>query len=310
MRRPARSMFTAHLALLTAAWLAIVVPTSTSVGGVERASAPPLESPVTGLTAPKRQAIIGSLQEGRLRSVLVTEGDYVDAGATLFVLDDSVQRASTEIAEARAESLIEVDLAKAQWEHAQKERDWWEKLRGDERASSKELTDAVAVERIRDLEYRLAVFTREQAYRGAEMQRRLLDQFRAVAPFSGYVVGVHRKEAESVDRLEPVVTLAQLDPLEVNFDCPIGAAGSVRQMQTICVQTTEPVPAAREARITYVGRIADAASQTFRLRAEVDNGIEPWLAGVKVVIDWSGGACHAAALDEPPPGDVTPPMNP
>lgn len=296
--------------MLAVAWFAIAASTSAGFAGLGRGSDALSESLVTGLTAPKRQAVIGSLQEGRLRSVPVKEGDYIEAGATLFVLDDAVQRAATEIAEARAESLIEVDLAKAQWEHAQKERDWWVKLRGDERASSKELTDAVAGERIRELEYRLAVFTREQAYRGAEMQRRLLDQFRALAPFSGYVVGVHRKEAESIDRLEPVITLAQIDPLEITFDCPIGVAGSVRQMQTLCVQTMEPAPASRVARITYVGRIADAASQTFRLRAEVDNRDEPWLAGVKVVIDWSGEACQAMAVREPPSGRPSPPTNP
>lgn len=265
--------------------LGLAVPEPTAIHDTTEAVSCSFGEPLVGLTAPRRRVALAAVQEGRIESIPVDEGDFVRAGQVVFSLDDAVQRANVDIAAARAESTLEIDLARARWERAERDRDWRLKLHGDERASSKELNDARSDAEVLGLEYRLAVFGSAQAARTLELQRRLLEQYHVRAPFDGYVVDIARKAGETVDRFEVVLTLAQLDPLEVALDCPIPLAACFHAGDRLTVRPVDGASPARTGIVALASLVGDGASQTFKLKLLVDNADRAWVAGIKVAVD-------------------------
>lgn len=235
-----------------------------------------------GITVPTTTATIGSVQRGRIAKVTAAEGSWVNAGDIVFTLADDVQRARVEFAQAAAESTLEVDLARARWKRAKHELDRLVTLYGDNSASSKELADTVAEEEVRRIDYKLARFAHEQAMRAYERERRRLDEFHVRAPFTGYVSEHLRHPGETVDETDGVVVLAQLDPLQVEVDCPVALAGSIRVGDQLEACPLDRQWARRTATVVFANRVVDGASQTFRLKLSVDNADAAWMAGLKV----------------------------
>jgi RND family efflux transporter MFP subunit len=227
----------------------------------------------------------------RIAQIEAPEGTHVTQGDLVVALADRVQAARTEIARAGAESTYQIELARARWEHAQREWDRLSRLHGDDHATSKELNDARAAARTTQLEHQIALFTHEQAARTHERERRILEEYQLRAPFSGHVVEHLKQVGETVDQLEGIVQLVQLNPLHVNLDCPVALAPLVRIGDRPWIRPTDPHWSPRLGTIVLASRVMDAASQTFRVRLDVPNGDQAWPAGLKVVVDF--GALEA-----------------
>jgi multidrug efflux system membrane fusion protein len=240
---------------------------------------------IIGLTAPFRSVTLASIHRGQIAALAVPEGGVVKKGELVCALDDRVQRARTEVARARAGSVLRVELAAAVKERADRELDRLVTLHGENSASSKELRDARVDAEVARLEYEVARFDHEQEIRSYEHERTLLSQYELRAPFTGYVVEHLKQVGETVNDAEGVVTLAQLDPLLVSIDCPLRLASSVRQGDRLWVRPVDSKWAARAATVTLASRVADGASQTFRVKLSVDNGDAAWVSGLKVVVE-------------------------
>jgi RND family efflux transporter MFP subunit len=239
-----------------------------------------------GMTSPSRTATLAAVMHARIARIEAKEGTSVAEGDLVVALADGVQAARTEIARAGAESTYDIELAAARREHAQREWERLSKLHGDDHASSKELNDARTDARTTQLEHQLALFAHEQAARTHERERRILEEYRLRAPFSGYVVRHLKHEGETVDQLEGIVQLVQLDPLHVDLDCPIALAPLVRIGDRPWIRPTDPHWTPRLGTVVLASRVMDAGSQTFRVRLKVPNGDQAWPAGLKVIVDF------------------------
>lgn len=254
---------------------------------------------------PARQATIGALIRGRIQFIPAEEGARIDEDAPLFVLDDAIQRARFEMAQADADSKLEVELAKVRMVQAQKELERIQVLATDGRASTKELLDAQALAEATRIEWDVAAHRQVQQERDAALQKQLLAQHTIRAPFAGYVSKVHKKAGDMVEDLESVVVVTQLHPLEVLLDCPVELAARFRENETINVAPTDEQWPPRTGRIVWVNRVADAASQTVRVKIEVDNQDNGWLTGIKVRVaipEVQATPAHANAESTAPRG--------
>ncbi len=248
-----------------------------------------------GVTAPAKVAVLSSTIPGRLVALPMGEGEAVAVDEIVVVLDDGIQQARTEIAKAEAESDLTVELAKARWEHAQRDLERLAKLHGDDFVSSKELNDARSEREIRRLEFELARVTQALAVRAFHREQEILRQFRMRAPFAG-LVAVHQKHVgESVDVGEAIVTVVQLDPLEIALDCPVALAPLIRKGDKVEVCPVDEQWGPRSGDVTLVSRVADAASQTFKVKVAVENRDGGWMSGLKVVVDL--GKCGRADVE-------------
>ncbi len=94
-----------------------------AVCAAARAAPPSVTRPtesVVGLTMPSRQSTLSAIQPGRLVRIAAPEGSAVKAGEVVFALDDGGQEARTLMAEADAASTLDIELAEARWEQAQR----------------------------------------------------------------------------------------------------------------------------------------------------------------------------------------------
>ena len=159
-------------------------------------------------------------------------------------------------------------------------------LRGDDFASSKEFSDARAEVEINGIEYELAKFARAQAIRAYEYERRVLAELSVRAPLSGYVCEHQKHVGETVDQHEGIVALVQLDPLEVSVDCPLALAPLVNVGDTVLVRPADTHWRPRHGSIAFISRVADGASQTFKVKTTVPNEDGVWMSGLKVVVEF------------------------
>lgn len=271
--------------LMVAGALAIAAPD---------ASRPSRPDVLVGFTAPARLVTLAAVQPGRLADVAVTEGQQVPAGTLLFRMDDDVQQRRVAVAQAAAASTVESELAQLELREAQRELDRIKTL-GPDSATSKERGDAAARVDQAALLVAQAEFKHSQAQRELAYQQALLDNLHFRAPFDGYVAAVARQAGDTLEEQAAVITLAQLDTLEVEVDCPLHTAVGLAADATVTVRPADGLATARPGRVTFVSRVADPASQTVKLKISVPNPDGAWLAGMRVNV-----TCAPPAAAQPP----------
>lgn len=241
---------------------------------------------IRAITAPIRSVELAADLAATIESIPISEGDFVLRHTTLVQFRADLQKIATEIAQARAESTIEIETAKAKLGQAQSEYDRFSRLNRSDSASDKEANDALHLVTLRTLDLKLAEFEAEQARRAFLQAQSRLDMHTVRAPFDGFVTELHHHEGESVEEQQPVLTLVQIDPLEVIVDCPIEHVSKIKKGQRYIVQPTDDHESPRVGNVSFVGKVADPASQTVRIKLSVGNDDAVWLAGLKVVVDF------------------------
>lgn len=148
----------------------------------------------SGSVKEMREISLGFKTPGQIRQVYVKEGDRVGEGQLVAVLDDADYRLGVEALQVQADQLEqEVERMKLLYEAKSISANDYEK----------------AVAGLRQLKVQLQV------------NRNKLDYTRLHAPVSGYIQSVNFEPAEMVDAGTPVVTLLDMDRLEVELDIPV-----------------------------------------------------------------------------------------
>lgn len=109
----------------------------------------------------------------------------------------------------------------------------------------------------------------------AELNQRTLR-----SPITGVVVKRFLHPGEFVNR-NPILELAQLDPLRVEVFAPISLLSKLAVGMRAQVMPEAPVGGTHAARVTVVDRVVDAASSTFGVRLELPNPNYRLPAGLK-----------------------------
>lgn len=111
-------------------------------------------------------------------------------------------------------------------------------------------------ERLADLELRKST---------AELARRIIR-----TPVSGVVIERALSTGEFVKQ-DPIMKIAQLDPLRVEAFAPVEMLGEIGTGMEVEVMPEAPVGGVYRAKVTVVDRVLDAASGTFGVRMELPN---------------------------------------
>ena len=199
---------------------------------------------------------------GRIAAIHFKEGEFVQKGARLISLDDSVHKAEVAQAEARA------DLNR----------------RNNSRAS--ELFERrVATERTRDEAF--------SAVRSSDAEialaRARLDKTRINAPFEG-VLGLRRVSAgDYVNPGQDIVNLEDIDPIKVDFRVPESALQLLRTGQAIEVQVDAFPGQSFQGEVYAIDPQVDVQGRSIVIRARVanpDNRLKPGLfARVGLIVE-------------------------
>jgi len=192
---------------------------------------------------PHLEVDVGSPVFGILASVDVDRGDAVVKGQAIAQLESAAQAAGVRLAEARAE-----------FNRRKVERN--DELYRDELISIHEKDEIETQSVISDLELL-------EAREGLNMRT-------IRSPLDGVVVERFLSPGEYVQE-NPVVKLAQINPLNVEVIAPVALFGSVDVGSTAQLELAEPLGGNYEVRVVVVDRVIDAASGTFGIRLELPN---------------------------------------
>jgi len=225
---------------------------------------------------------IRSPVEGLIERIAVERGEAVRKGQVLVTLESGPERASLAVAKQRAEAVGAVRSAQAKLDLALKKERRAEELARQNFISSNALEEARTERSLAESE--LKVTRENQRLAELEVQRaaEVLNMRTLRSPVTGVVVDRYAKPGEfaATNVKDPILKVAEIDPLYVEVILPASLYGSVQQGDRAEVQPETP----REkfiARVKVVDRVINAASGTFGVRLELPNEKHLVPAGAK-----------------------------
>ena len=239
-----------------------------SVPGWEEARAAEIEA----ITLPSADITMSFVMAGRLSEIMVKEGDLVRNGQVLAVLEDRVERLKVVQLKAQVENKTRIQAAEA--DLAQKKID----LKKLELAKKLGAATDWEVEHARlglqtaELTLQAVLVEHEQDRRRYEQAVGELERMRLVCPIKGRVEKVLCEVGEGAKPLEPVIQVVRVDPMWIDVQVPLAQAKelSLHQDTWITFPFVDGAPPAN-GKIIHISGVADAASDTLRVRIEVPN---------------------------------------
>lgn len=221
----------------------------------------------------RQQVDIRSPVEAVIESVLVQRGDLVKKGQVIATLESGPERAGLELARSRATMQGELKAAEARMELAQKKMLRAEELYKQNFISVNARDEAQAEYRFSTEQLRQAKENQKLAELEVQRSTEVLALRTIKSPFSGVVVEVLQKPGEfsSTNLKDPIVKLAEVDPLYVEVILPVALYGKIKVGAQATVIPEQPIGGHYSATVKVVDRVIDAASGTFGVRLELPN---------------------------------------
>jgi len=218
------------------------------------------------------KATVSAQTRGTIKEILVDVDDYVEKGAVIVRLKDVSQKAQLKKAQAGEKEAIS-HLSKAQDEFKRIEDIYAKKVVSKSKMDEAKHALSAAKARL------------DSARANLDEAREQLSYTQVKAPYSGIVTKRHVEVGETVQTGAQLMTGVSLDKLRVNVDVPQSLINKIRVFGKAFIYTdaaigSEPVQVAVD-KIT-VFPIADRASNTFKVRLDLPEGIDGLFPGMFV----------------------------
>lgn len=238
------------------------------------------------VSKPSADITLSFVKPGRIYDVLCKEGDKVSTGKLLAKQEDRAELVRVKILEAQAADETKIKMTEAELMLKKKELGKLEEALRKGAATEWETdharleveTTKIALERAR-LEH-------QQDIRSFEEASIEYDYLHLLSPIDGFVEEVEIEAGESVQAFDPVIRVVQTDPLLIDVPVPVPIAKQLTKNQAAIV--TFPLANGQEnqtieGKIENIASVAEAASNTLRVRIKVPNK-QKRPAGERVVI--------------------------
>ncbi len=231
----------------------------------------------------RQKVDIRSPVESVIESVQVQRGDLVKKGQIIITLEAGPERAALDLAKSRATMLGELKAAEARVDLTRKKLVRAEELYKQNFVSVNALDEAQADFRLATEQFRQAQENQKLAELEVNRAREVLAMRTIKSPFTGVVVDVMQKPGEfsSTNIKDPILKLAEIDPLNVEIVLPVSLYGQIVVGTHGEVIPERPIGGKYIAAVKVVDRVIDAASGTFGVRLEMPNRERKIPAGVR-----------------------------
>ena len=220
----------------------------------------------------KQVVDIRSPVDGLIEKVAVERGEAVKKGQVLVTLESGPERAALAVAKQRAGAIGAVNLAEAKLDLAAKKEKRAEELARQAFISSNALEEARTERSLAESDLKVARENQRLAELEVQRATELLNLRTIRSPVNGVVVDRYLKTGEMAvtNVKDPILRLAEIDPLNVEVILPATLYGSIQQGDRAEVSPETP-PQKFTARVKVVDRVINAASGTFGVRLELPN---------------------------------------
>ena len=230
-----------------------------------------------------RQMIdIRSPVDGLIEKVAVERGEPVKKGQVLVTLESGPERAALAVAKQRAGAIGAVNLAEAKLDLAAKKEKRAEELARQAFISSNALEEARTERSLAESDLKVARENQRLAELEVQRATEVLNLRTLRSPVNGVVVDRYQKTGEMAvtNVKDPILRLAEIDPLNVEVVLPASLYGSIQHGDR--AEVSPETPAQKfVARVKVVDRVINAASGTFGVRLELPNEKQLVPAGAK-----------------------------
>ena len=222
------------------------------------------------LIEPKMTVMVGAGTQGVIHSVDVARNDIVERGQLLARLESKVQQASLDHARVRAQMDSEILSRRADHKLAQVNLQRIKELSSKRIVPKYQLDEAEAALQVSHMAVTQAQDNKRLFQHEFSRARQVLEQHSIRSPISGVVVEQRAFPGEFVYQ-NPVLSIAQIDPLRVEAIIPARYFGQVSKGMTAVISPEIDSSQTMEVKIAGTDRIIDAASGTFSVHLDLPN---------------------------------------
>ena len=241
---------------------------SVSVAAAEKRDA--AMDPLDCVINPSVVADLGSGVPGILSKVQVDRSDFVKAGDVVAELESSVESAALELARARAALTAEVDLRRVNAAFGQRQNKRTKDLFSRKAISTNDMDQRETESRLAQIQLRQARDNKDLAQLEMLRAQEILKRRTITSPIDGVVMDRFKVIGEYVED-QPVVRVAQIDPLHVEVIVPVEQLGTIRNGMYAEVWSDNVKGESWHATVSRVDQVADVASGTFGVRMTMPN---------------------------------------
>ena len=222
------------------------------------------------LIEPKMTVMVGAPTQGVIASVDVERSDLVVEGQLLATLESGVETAALEHARMRATMKSEIEAREADLTLAQVNMRRINELFTKQMVPLQQRDEAIAKLEVAKSAVNQALDNRRLYEHEFARAKKIVEQHVIRSPISGIIVERRAFPGEFVYE-NPVVTVAQIDPLRVEAILPARYFGQIQTNMTATISPEIDHDSSLKVNITGVDRIIDTASGTFSVHLELPN---------------------------------------
>ena len=243
---------------------------------------------------------LGSPVPGLLDEVDVERGDRVTKGQVVARLESSVERETVALNEAKARNSAEIAGKEAIVEQKRGVYTRKKSLQANNYASVQDIETGRAEFEVAEQDLTVAKVNQRLAELELQRSKALLEQRVIRSPIDGIVIKRTLGPGEYVHQEGNILTVARIDPLNVETFLPVKYYGQVKEGDVVSVRLEDPLGGERQATVKVVDQVFDAASGTFGVRLALANPelIVPAGLRCKVSFAFAEGKAQAGAAAE------------
>lgn len=236
---------------------------------------------------PYRTVELSSPVQGVLDEVLVKRGDSVKKGQVLARLKSGVEQAGVNLAKARAESMTEIKVNREKYELSKRSLKRVKELFQKKLVPPNDYDEAVTTVVIGELEVLLATENHHVAQLELNRSEEILKLRSIVSPIDGVVVERYKSPGEFIED-QPLLKLAQVNPLNVEVVVPLYWLRTIKKGMSVQVYPEKPIGGTYKAKVVIVDPVVDSASGTLGIRLELPNNNHSIPAGLTCNVKFPG----------------------
>lgn len=214
---------------------------------------------------------LGAEVTGLIKRVTVDRGDLVKAGQVVATLEAGVQEAVVALARLRAANEFQIRSQQAKRDYLSRKNDRVQTLQRQAIASTASLDEVSSDLKIAENAAHEAELSQAIARLELERETQVLAQRQIKSPIDGIVTERALFAGEYRHESNHFLTIAQIDPLNVEVFLPVAHYGRLALGAKAIVKPEEPVGGTYEAKVIVIDQLLDAASGTFGIRLQLPN---------------------------------------
>lgn len=222
-----------------------------------------------GITKPVSDVELSFVQPGKIKSIVISEGDSVGVGDILVTLEDDIEQIQKKILTGRCENQVPLDLAEVELTQKKKNLDNLKRAQIKGATSEWEVDHAALAVDTAILNVKVRQFEHSQNVLKLESLGGQIKRLTLKSPIEGVVEEILVERGETIQAMFPVARLVQIDPLVINLPVPVDQAVELTIGQVGLITFLDATEL--KGTITHIASIADAAATTLAVTLQVSN---------------------------------------